>query len=254
MSETLNYIAAQVRNRETFLLSFPNDFRTFDALLSALRSAWARLGNERDASGRSQVGLLRFVNILVRHSIIGFQHIASFQSFLAWLTFRPGLEALLILGKVVDYPANAQIWQNRSNDREAYNKAFSGSALLSKSLPRSGEFRSVLSRLNDDFMHPNPNFTDRDMRRRDCGDDVILEINFFDEPASHEAHLLAYLNLLDAIVSSSREMVSALLVSPPAALPTVQLYSERETARAVRVAAKSDLARKVMEEIGLWKF
>ncbi len=105
MSEHLDYIATQVRNRETFLLNFGRDFRIFDSSLTALRSIWARLGNERDASGRSHVGLLPFVNILVRHSFFGFQHIASYQSFLAWLTFRPGLEALLILGKWVDVKA-----------------------------------------------------------------------------------------------------------------------------------------------------
>jgi len=111
--------------------------------------------------------LLPFSNILVRHSVFGFEHLASYQSFLAWLTFRPGLEALLIIGKFVDDSANAAIWKNKEFDFKSYNKAFSGGALESKSLPRSQDFRHVLSRLNDNFVHPNQEFTYRDATRND---------------------------------------------------------------------------------------
>src|SRR5713101_2694800 len=104
--DLLRYAATQVRNRETFLLNFGSDFRTFESLLDAFRFVWARVGKERDTTGQSHAGLLVFTNILTRHAIFGFHHIASYQSFLAWLTFRPGLEAFLILGKFADNPIN----------------------------------------------------------------------------------------------------------------------------------------------------
>ena len=107
MDEYADYYSTQVRNREMFEKNFDSDIRVFKALLSKLRSIWARVGTTRGISGHSHVGLLPFSNILVRHVIFGFEHLACYQSFLGWLTFRPGLEALLMIGKFVDDPANA---------------------------------------------------------------------------------------------------------------------------------------------------
>jgi hypothetical protein len=98
------------------------------------------IGKEQDLAGQSHVGLLPFVNLLIRHSIFGFQHISSYQSFLCWLTFRPGLEALLILGKFADDPNNAYIWANRESDPRSYKQTFDGKKLVSKTLPRSADF------------------------------------------------------------------------------------------------------------------
>lgn len=255
IGDLLGYAAIQVRNRETFLLNFGNDFRTFEFLLDTLRSVWARLGKERDNHGRSHAGLLVFANVLARHAMFGFQHIASYQSFLAWLTFRPGLEALLILGKLVDDPVNAHIWKQRHTDRNAYQKTFSGQALVSRSLPRSADFREVLTHLNDDFVHPNPDFTYRDMTVQDQGLSLALEIQFFDTTTEvHEAHLLAYLNLLDVVLHASEDLVNA-LCGPSSenehAKPSVASVAGP---RAATLATRNLLAKKVMEELGLWQF
>lgn len=251
----VNYAATQVRNRETFLLNFGDDFRTFERLLYGLRSVWGRMGREKDSAGQSLAGLLVFVNILVRHAIFGFQHIASYQSFLAWLTFRPGLEALLILGKFVDDPVNAKIWKERLSDRNAYKKAFSAEALVSKSLPNSRDFRKVLSRLNDDFMHPNPDFTYRDMTVDDQGPTVTLQIQFYDRsPAVHQAHLLAYLNLFDIILCASECLVNSRCGQPSGEQPMKQRFAEIAGPRAAELSAGNSLGKKVMEELGLWQF
>ncbi len=178
--DLLEYAATYVRNRETFLLNYGTDFGNFDLMIKGLRSVWDRLGNEKDTSGHSHFGLLPFVNLLVRHAIFGFQHLVSYQSFLAWLTFRPGLEAFLILGKWVDDPNNAKIWKERQINRKAYKNAFSGQNLVSKSLPRSADFQRVLSRLNDDFMHPNPDFTYRHHRLVDQESSFYLKLHYFD--------------------------------------------------------------------------
>jgi hypothetical protein len=177
--DLLDYASKQVRNRETFLLNYGNDFGVFDYLIKALFSNWSRLGKGKDKNGHSHAGLLLFTNILIRHAIFGFQHIASYQSFLAWLTLRPGLEAFLILGKFIEDRKNAKIWKERYSNRKAYQKTFSGKSLVSNSFPRSQEIQKVLSRLNDDFMHPNPDFTYRDMSIRNHGSSYLLEIQFF---------------------------------------------------------------------------
>jgi len=253
--DLLDYASRQVRNRETFLLNYGNDFGIFDDLIKALYSNWSRLGQGKDKNGYSQVGLLLFANILTRNAILGFQHIASYQSFLAWLTFRPGLEAFLILGKFVDDPNNAKIWKERHLNRKAYQKTFSGKSLVSKSFPRSQEVQKVLSRLNDDFMHPNPDFTYRDTSVRENGSSFLMEIQFFDvSPLVHEAHLLAYLNLINVVVSESVNLVKQLFdkVQPD---PTPQTQFESiASSRATQLSLQDPIAKKVMENLGLWKF
>lgn len=253
--DLLEYAATQVRNRETFLLNYGKDFATFNYQMGILPSIWSRIGTERDLKGQSHAGLLLFTNILFRHSILGFEHIASYQSFVAWLTFRPGLEALLLLGKFVDNPAHAQIWRDRLTNPEAYKKAFSGKRLVSTSLPRSSDFRKVLTRLNDDFIHPNPDFTYRDMGVRGEGPLLTLEIQFFDVIQDiHEGHLLAYLNLLDLILQASLSLVNSLYGHPPNTSGVHQTFAEVAEVRANDLAVRNSAAKKIMEELGLWRF
>ena len=135
-----------------------------------------------------------------------------------WSNFRAGLEALLIVGKFVDDPVNAKVWLNRSSnqaaDKKAYSKTFGGQGLRSKSLSRSGDLRDVLTRLNDNYMHPNPYFAYRDSTHVDQGKDVLLRIELFDiDPGMHEAHLVAYLNLVAVLVEESCKLVVDLLGS-----------------------------------------
>jgi len=247
------YLASEEKNRRAFSCNFAPDVRTFESLLETLQLVWARLGRERGASGVSHAGLLLFSNILTRHTLVGFEHLSSYQSFLAWLSFRPGLEALLITGKFVDDPRNAGIWKNRQTDWKLYDRTFSGSGLESKSIAQSRAFRKILSRLNDELMHPNPSFTYRDATQEDEGNDVLLEIQCFDTDADiHEAHLLAYLNLLDLVIGTSTSLVDALCGAASTA-PAREEYATQQLVRATRLAARNCLAKKVMQELGLWK-
>lgn len=252
--DLLEYAATYVRNRETFLLKYGADFGNFDLMIKRLRLVWSRLGNEKDTSGHSRVDLIPFVNILIRHAIYGFQHLASYQSFLAWLTFRPGLEAFLILGKWVDDPNNEKIWKERQVNRKAYKNAFSGQNLVSKSLPRSADFQRVLSRLNDDFMHPNPDFTYRHHQLEDQGSSLYLKLHYFDvDSRLHEAHLLAYLNLLDQILFPSKSLVETILGSPSQEPVIIKPFCQIAVARATVIVKQDHIAKKVMEELGLWE-
>src|SRR5438876_5102097 len=198
----LDYFSTLSRARDTFLLNFGADYRRFEDLVNVLHSCWARLGTQRDAQRRSHAGLLLFSNILSRHTVLGFQALSSYQSFLAWLSLRPGLEALLILGKFADDPANARIWRERERNRDAYQKAFQGKALTPKGLRDAEAFRQVLTRLNDNFTHPNPDFVYRDQSYR--GEKLLVQ--FLEVRAEvHEAHVLAYVNLVDRIAFAAEE-------------------------------------------------
>lgn len=252
MDEFTDYYFRLTKNREIFEKNFAPDTAAFKELLSRLREIWGRVGTVRGSSGKSHAGLLLFSNLLVRHLMFGFEHLSCYQSFLAWLTFRPGLEALLIIGKFVDDVANAKTWREREVNPKAYRLAFSGSALESKSLPNSADFRQVLTHLNDEFMHPNPAFTYRDTTVQTDSAGHLIEMQFFDmNPDLHEAHLLAYLNLMDNIVTASDSVVTA-LCGPTGVTAPAQTYEVREQNRAVRLA-KDATAKKIVQELGLWK-
>jgi hypothetical protein len=251
MGELSDYNSIQIRNREVFEKNFPSDIAAFNELLLRLRQIWDRVGTVRGLSGQSHAGLLPFSNLLVRHLIFGFEHLSCYQSFLVWLTFRPGLEAVLIIGKFVDDPASAKIWREREIDPKAYRQAFWGNALESKSLPKSAEFRQVLTHLNDEFMHPNPAFTYRDTTVKTDSAGHLIEVQFFDVDANlHEAHLLACLNLMDNIVTASESLVTT-LCGPTGVAAPAQNYEAKEQNRAVQLA-KDATAKKIMQELGLW--
>ncbi len=257
MNEYANYLNVKDRNREGFALNFGADISAFQSLFSNLRSIWGHLGTTRDTSGRSHVGLLVFANILFRRTIFGFEHLVTYQSYLAWSNFRSGLEAFLILGKLIDDPANAAVWMNRATglkaDKTAYRDTFTGASLESKSLSKSAAFRQVLTRLNDNFMHPNPAFAYRDTTKSDNGEDVILSIDFFDATSEiHEAHLLAYLNLLALIVEDSSQLVIQLcgFGNLPAGH---NLYESVNKYRAVKLASSTLREKKILQELGLWQ-
>lgn len=127
--------------------------------------------------------------------------------------------------------------------------------MVSKSLPKSSELQQVLSRLNDDFMHPNPDFTYRDISIKNCGSALSLEIQFFDViPEIHEGHLLAYLNLLDIILSESERLVSGLFNISTQEQPVRYPFAITTLSRATKLAGQNAVAKKVMEELGLWQF
>jgi hypothetical protein len=190
--------------------------------------------------------------ILVNHLVFGFDHLASYQSFLAWPALRPGLEALLFIGKWVDDPRVVGIWKDRQNHRDEYRRLFSGRGLISRSLPRSSEFRSVLNHMNDEYLHPNSNFGYRQTRVRPASpESLVLESPLFDrEPAIHEAHLLAYLHLSELICESSSALLTNLLgQSKNAEVSELSVNCDRANEIAEVYGAK-----KVLEELGLWEF
>jgi hypothetical protein len=250
---SLEYAARVYQNRHIFLLNFGSYYGAFDFLLRRLQSIWIRIARERDTHGRSHVGLLLPATILANHLLLGFDHLANYQSFLAWPAFRPGLEALLFIGKWVDDPNVVEIWKDRHNHRNEYRALFSGRGLISRSLPRSAEFRNVLSRLNDEYLHPNAEFGYRQTRIHQASlQTLVLESPLFDrDPTIHEAHLLAYLHLSELICASSAALITSLLGRTEESETSAPSASSD---RAKALAGAHTVAKKVLEELGLWSF
>jgi len=257
MTEYRDYLSAKDTNRKGFEQNYSADVQFFESVITNLTSIWEHLGTTRDKAGCSHAGLLWFANILRRHCIIGFEHVAAYQSYLMWSNFRAGLEAFLIAGKIVDDHANSKIWLSRSSnqaaDKRAYFNAFSGQNLKSKSISRSEDLRVVLTHLNDNFMHPNPDFTYRDSTQRDEGNKVLLKIELFDvNPDIHEACLIAYLNLVSVLTEESCKLVVGLLGSGDLQ-KGLNRYEQTNEPRAKKLASTIPGAKRILEQYGLWR-
>jgi hypothetical protein len=252
-----DYGQVAIQNREIFLSKHGQDFAQFEKLLQTLQAIWLRVARERDRNGKSHVGLSLLSSILIRHCVFGFQQLITFQSFLAWLCFRPGLESLLIIGKWVDDPASARIWMNRNKNERAYRKVFSGKNLASASLPEAKRLRNVLTQLNDQFVHPNPYFAYRETDLRPLNSQTAqLVTRFFDDRGElYEAHLLAYLHLLETIVIGSDRLLVAIFENPTSTSVSAEgLFVEQNRGRAKSLADSDPVAKKIMEDLGLWNF
>jgi hypothetical protein len=251
------YGQAAIQNREIFLSKHGRDFAEFEKLLQSLQAIWLRVARERDRNGKSHVGLSLLSNILIRHSAFGFQQLITYQSFLAWLCLRPGLESLLIIGKWVDDPATARTGMNRNKNPRAYRDVFSGRNLVSASLPEAKRLRYVLTQLNDQFVHPNPYFAYRETNLRPVDAQTAqLATRYFDDRGElHEAHLLAYLHLLETIVISSDRLLGSIFGEHTAtAVSAEESFVKRESVRARSLAGGDPVAKKIMEDLGLWTF
>ncbi len=202
----LDYRHRRAYNRDASALLFPSAFHAFATTDGTLSTLIAAIPGARDETGHAHVGLLPFLMLLQRQSRMAFDLLAEGQAYQAWMLFRPGLEAGLIVGKWLDDPHNADVWEHRKDDPKAYKAAYWGKGLVTATLPRSEDLRAVLSRLNDDFMHPNPDYVWRHMTMEDAGQDLALWCNYFDDQLSTEMHLYSFLHvylvLIDALVAA----------------------------------------------------
>jgi hypothetical protein len=210
-NDILQYRAAQAYNAEVFLLQHGEYFRTFDAIDKNFSALVEPLSTLRDGDGKSYVGLIPFVFLLQRQSRAAFEALSTFQSYQGWVLLRPGIEAVLIIGKWVDDPENAKIWASRREDWRTYQKAYSSQALCSKRLPSSSAIRRALTKVNDDFVHPNPDYYSRHLRAQQPDEKTVqFWLTYHDDDVLTDAHVLAFLHLLLLMQEALAGLVSAI--------------------------------------------
>jgi len=157
------------------------------------------------------------------------------------------------MGKWIDNPDNFNIWKNRDSDRKTYQNTYQGKGFVSRSLSCSEMIYSVLSRINDDFMHANPSYYRRHTTVMEIDpENVGMYVSYNDLDEDHLAHVLAFLHVFTFLVVKLGELLSALFdaVKPPhAELDKLQSYFGP---RAIGVAQGSEAHKQVLEELGLW--
>jgi hypothetical protein len=250
----LEYLSASEHNRRIFFLNFPWAVRAYAAIHDGFDRIGLPLSERRDASGKSHVGLIPFVLLMQRQSMAAFWALAEHRSYQAWVLLRPCVEAFLVVGKWLDDVENAAIWRNRQPDKKTYIKTYQGAALTPAAFCRGEAVRSVLTRINDDFVHPNPEYYDRHTEAAPLDpNSIFLRVHYFDRDADeHEAALLAMLHLVIVLQEELAEALNAVLVGEPKIALPGDAFRTVYGPAASRLAKAHPNTRATLAELGLW--
>lgn len=249
----VDYRRAIAANREIFLLKFPNvflDFLTTDDYCSALAVA---ISKGRTKEDKTLISFLPFMGLIQRQMRNAFEAFATAHSYQGWVLLRPALEAALIMGKWTDDRDSAEIWKNRDADWKSYQKAYSGKALLSQSLPESEGIRSVLSRVNDDFMHFNPTYYFRHSRLNAVDpQNYLYTISYFDDNAEQEFHVHAFMHLCVLVARSVASLLQKQYAKPMGIDVNLNGFRKSYGKTVQRLAKQTPEGIPILTELGLW--
>jgi len=204
-SEYLTYSSKVKYNREVFLLNYGKEIRIFEEnnlLLHGLGELIA--AKKKGDDGRLYINLLPLVLIIERQAIIAFDCISRYQSYAAWMIFRPALESLLFIGKFIDDPKNAKIWKCKEENFNEYLERFQGKALISKSLPHAEEYQRLLSKINDEYVHANYVYFEKNSIVRPFDSEKFyLNFQYIDDDfLEHKSSLFSFLHTYRLMVVS----------------------------------------------------
>ncbi len=186
------------------------ELTAFEDLNEKMNSIQRLISMEADDEGKSQLGLLPFLLIIERQAINAFECLTKYQSYEAWMVFRPAIEAALLVGKFIDNPNNAELWKNKveyrkNNDKRSlkrYYQEFEKGGLIPKSFKYGKELRELLTKINDEFMHVNFSYFER-MYDLELVDENTgyLNISYNDKDVlKHKAYLYSFLNAYQILI------------------------------------------------------
>lgn len=254
MGNFLEYRGIRTLNREVFLLEESRAVSTFDSIHRYFNAMVDMLKNARTAEGKSHIASLSpMIFLMQRQFCTAFDSLSSFQAYEAWLILRPAVEIPLIVGKWLDNRNNVAIWKARAVNKKEYRRCYVGEGLRSKALPNSDRIQGALSRLNDLFVHPHPEYCYRhfNLRKLDSTS-FIARVEYFDEPHDVKVSWLAMSHLMLFVQDRLCEAIAATLVNAPARQPRLAAFEIEFGADAQAAASKSAKSRSLLEGVGLW--
>jgi hypothetical protein len=228
---------------------------SFEVLNSRFEELGKCLQHGRDAQNHTHVSLAPLLLICQRQAFIALDLLRSRQAYQAWLILRPGIEAVLIMGKWVEDVRQYLIWQNRHKNKKEYSKQYSGSGLETKALPNSKQIRRSLSTINDYFAHPNTDYYFRHTKLTDLEDENIeLELKFFDDDGFHWASVLGMLHLLITVQESIAKMFFLTFVNVDVRPEGygLKVFEDAHNGAATTAARRGSIERAIIYDIGLW--
>ena len=248
-----DYRSALAYNRDVFLIEHGDLLKVFDAIDGNFRLLVELPRTRRDRNSKTRGSLIPFMLLLQRQAYSAFEALSAYQSYQAWLLLRPGIEAALIIGKWVDDPQNANIWQEREKDRRAYMKVYTGKDLRSTSLPGSDQIQAVLGAINDRFVHVNPDYYQRhlDVGPGDPGYVSVL-LNYFEDDTLRFVNVLAFLHLLLVVQEALLALFNQLFATKATLPSSLGLFRRTYRDRIEELAAANAEYRTVFFDLGAW--
>ena len=249
----LEYQSALSYNRQVFSIEHGDLLKVFGAIDANFQTLIELPRTARDRNRKSYVSLLPLLLLLQRQTYTAFDVLTADQSYHAWLLLRPGIEATLIIGKWVDDPQNAKIWQNRDKDPGAYRKAYTGKALRSASLPGSDHIQTVLSRINDRFVHANLDYYHRHLNvGPGTPGHVSLLVSYFENDTLQLVNVFAFLHLLLVLQDALLALFNKLF-DTSAALPSgLALFRDTFGKRIGDLARVNNEYKGILSDLGDW--
>lgn len=249
----LEFHATCLFNREAFLLNHPAIFQAFSIIDDNFGRLLDPLIHQQDKDGHSHVSLGPMLTLMQRQCRVAFELLMTGQSYQSWVLLRPCLEFGLIIGKWVDDPKNATVWERRRSDPKRYRQEYSGTHLQSKSLPRSDDLRGVLSQINDDYMHANESYYSRHMSMSQCDSNTLkVKVSYLDSNVDQEAHVYAVLHLLLVLQNSLAELLVELFPGVDQIDIGLTNFEEKYQQRAQEIMRGRNEHMQTLTKLGLW--
>ncbi len=247
----LEYRSVLAYNRDVFLIEHSDLLKTFITIDNNFDELIRLPQTRRDHENNSHVSLVPLILLLRRQAHCAFDVLSADQSYQAWLLLRPGIEAVLILGKWVDDSKNAKIWQDRAKDPGTYQKTYTGKALQSVSLINSDRIQGVLRTLNDRFVHTNLDYYYRhlDIGPGDPGYMKVV-LNYFEDDTLQLVNVLAFLHLLLVVQEALLALFNKLFGTKVILPSTLALFRQTYGDRIERLVHENDEYKAVLSDLG----
>jgi hypothetical protein len=263
-SELVHYSSVLKANRETFLLNHREEYITFENVDKRLNAIAGIIATKRTDKGESIVSLSAFLLMIVRQGRNAIECLSRYQSSEAWLVFRPALEAALVIGKFLDNPENAAIWwdkkqiyENRKTDKtkyDQYRKEFEGDGLIPASLPRGKEFRQLLSKINDKYVHMNSDYFSKDIQINDDGSSEIeMKVHFVDfDQQMQKAQLFSFLHMYCLLVSALGGAFATRFTNETVLIINVKNMEDKWLPKVLDLSKDNSMLKEYIRDYGLW--
>lgn len=251
--DILRYRAALTQCREDFIIHYPAEIAAFDQLDKVFPRYAPALGHIPVVLQKHSFQLTPFLHVMQRRARTAFEHLSARQSSLAWIALRTFLESPLIIGKWIDDPQNAVIWNSRNTGKAArkeYQDVYFGESLRPRSLPGAEPIRNVLARLDDDFIQTNPRYYARPIVFTQGGQRVSPDLA--DDDADLRAHVYAVLHLIAFVLRSLGQLLSQQQGDKPDLKFDLEKLQREFGPAAEAIARQNETHKAVLTNLGLW--
>lgn len=189
-----------------------------------------------------------------RQAIVALDCFSRYQSYNAWIVFRPAIEALLIIGKFLDDPLNVALWKNRKAKLGEYKKQFQGKGLISGSIRHSEQLQELLSKINDEFVHVNFDYIQNNYKIEEIETNkLLISSPYMDDGDSHRAFFYSFLNVYRTIILSLADAISTEFNKEIVFGIELEKMYEYLKPRLTDIINKSTDLSLICREYGLWE-